>query len=157
MFLPVNDALLDTREEPDDELRRLRLQYRNRLEFAVGRTCSVDWQVAEGARRASEVWTAWLPVCETPQTAAEEIGTALLDMRKLETADAAELRAGLEPIVESYAAWLDAEEERARELPEHLRSEGLTRSPMRGGCSASSRRAWSSCWLTRRRCVASGS
>ncbi|GAA0460892.1 DISARM system helicase DrmA [Streptomyces sp. NPDC046215] len=125
VFLPVNDALLDTREEPDDELRRLRLQYRNRLEFAVGRTCSVDWQVAEGARRASEVWTAWLPVCETPQTAAEEIGTALLDMRKLETADAAELRAGLEPIVESYAAWLDAEEERARELPEHLRSEGL--------------------------------
>ncbi|MCC3766072.1 DISARM system helicase DrmA [Streptomyces sp. UNOC14_S4] len=125
VFLPANDALLDTREEPDDELRRLRLQYRNRLEFAVGRTCSVDWRVAEGARRATEVWTTWLPVCETPQTAAEEIGTALLDMRKLETVGAAELRAGLEPIVEGYAAWLDAEEERARELPEHLRSEGL--------------------------------
>ncbi len=39
--------------EPDDELRRLKLQYRDRLEFAVGRTCSADWTVAEGARRAT--------------------------------------------------------------------------------------------------------
>ena len=38
--------------EEDDEVRRLNLQYRDRLEFAVGRTCSVDWKVATGARRA---------------------------------------------------------------------------------------------------------
>ncbi|MDI5968568.1 DISARM system helicase DrmA [Streptomyces sp. SL13] len=125
VFLPVNDLLIDTCEEPDDELRRLRLQYRDRLEFAHGRTCSVDWKVAEGARRASEVWTTWLPVSETPQTAAEEIGTALLDMRRLQEASADELRDGLEPIVSGYAAWLDGEERRARALPEHLRSEGL--------------------------------
>ncbi|MFJ4696516.1 DISARM system helicase DrmA [Streptomyces sp. NPDC088766] len=125
VFLPVNDVLLDTRQEPDDELRRLRLQYRNRLEFAHGRTCSVDWKVAEGARRASEVWTTWLPVSETPQTAAEEIGAALLDMRKLQEASTDELRTGLEPIVAGYTAWLDGEEQRAEVLPEHLRSEGL--------------------------------
>ncbi|MFB7508689.1 helicase, partial [Streptomyces broussonetiae] len=125
VFLPVNDVLLDTREEPDDELRRLRLQYRNRLEFAHGRTCSVDWEVAEGARRASEVWTTWLPVSETPQTAAEEIGAAMLDMRRLQEASTDELRTGLEPIVAGYTAWLDGEEQRAKALPEHLRSEGL--------------------------------
>ncbi|WP_053637930.1 DISARM system helicase DrmA [Streptomyces sp. NRRL F-4707] len=125
VFLPVNDVLLDTREEQDDELRRLRLQYRNRLEFAHGRTCSVDWEVAEGARRASEVWTTWLPVSETPQTAAEEIGAAMLDMRKLQEAPTDELRRGLEPIVAGYTAWLDGEKERAEALPEHLRSEGL--------------------------------
>ena len=51
VFLPVSDPLLDTRYEPDDELRRLNLQYRDRLEFAVGRTCSVDWAVAD--RRAA--------------------------------------------------------------------------------------------------------
>ncbi|WP_371679765.1 DISARM system helicase DrmA [Streptomyces sp. NBC_01276] len=125
VFLPVNDVLLDTREEQEDELRRLRLQYRNRLEFAHGRTCSVDWKVAEGARRASEVWTTWLPVSETPQTAAEEIGAALLDMRKLQGASADELRTGLEPIIAGYVAWLDGEEQRAEALPEHLRAEGL--------------------------------
>ena len=46
VFLPVRDALLDDRVETDDELRRLDLQFRNRLEFAIGRTCSADWLVA---------------------------------------------------------------------------------------------------------------
>ena len=53
VFLPVCDTLLDTRYEPDDEVRRLNLQYRDRLEFAAGRTCSVDWTVADG-RTAGE-------------------------------------------------------------------------------------------------------
>ncbi|MCZ4506739.1 DISARM system helicase DrmA [Streptomyces sp. ActVer] len=125
VFLPVADPLEDTRREQDDELRRLNLQYRDRLEFAVGRTCSVDWHVAEDARRASEVWTTWLPTCQTPQTTAEEIGEALLDMTKLATATPEQLRAGLKPIVDGYAAWLDGEERRAEVLPEHLRQEGL--------------------------------
>ena len=123
-FLPVTDPLLDDRWEPDDELRRLKLQYRDRLEFAVGRTCSVDWHVAEGARRASKVWTTWLPVSETPQVAAEEVD-ALLDMRKLAAASLDELRAGLAPIVEKYEEWLKGEETRASQLPDHLRDEGL--------------------------------
>jgi hypothetical protein len=125
VFLPVSDALMDTRPEPDDERRRLNLQYRDRLEFAVGRTCSVDWAVTEDARRASAVWTTWLPTCQTPQTTAEEIGTALLDMTKLETASPDALRAGLEPIVAGYAAWLDGQQQLAEALPAHLRDEGL--------------------------------
>ena len=124
MFLPVTDPLLDTRYEPDDELRRLNLQYRDRLEFAAGRTCSVGWAVADGARRASKVWTTWLPTCETPQVAAEEID-ALLDMRELAKASPEQLRDGLSPIVDRYGTWLDGEEARARALPEHLRGEGL--------------------------------
>ena len=125
VFLPVTDALTDTRAERDDELRRLKLQYRDRLEFAVGRTCSVDWAVAANARRASAVWTTWLPTCQTPQTTAEEIGAALLDMTVLESASLEQLRAGLEPIVTGYADWLDGQQERAEALPEHLRGEGL--------------------------------
>ncbi|WP_103759796.1 DISARM system helicase DrmA [Streptomyces sp. SM10] len=124
VFLPVTDVMEDVRPERDDELRRLRLQYRDRLEFAIGRTCSVDWSVAEGSRRASEVWTTWLPTTQTPQTAAEEIESALLDMRVLETASPDQLRSGLMPIVASYTAWLDGEQERAEALPEHLRAEG---------------------------------
>ncbi|HUY52759.1 MAG TPA: hypothetical protein VMV92_44845 [Streptosporangiaceae bacterium] len=125
VFLPAADALKDTRPEQDDELRRLQLQYRDRLEFAMGRTCSVDWTVADGARRASEVWTTWLPTCQTAQTTAEEIGAALLDMKALEAASPEQLRAGLEPIVRGYAAWLDDEQRRAEMLPDHLRDEGL--------------------------------
>ena len=123
-FLPTSDPLLDTRPEHDDEVRRLNLQYRDRLEFAVGRTCSVDWEEADKARRASKVWTTWLPTCETPQVTAEEID-ALLDMRKLATASPTELRDGLAPIVERYEEWLDAEEAKARQLPAHLEETGL--------------------------------
>ncbi|WP_016697309.1 DISARM system helicase DrmA [Actinoalloteichus spitiensis] len=124
-FLPVSDRLVDDRAERDDELRRLRLQYRDRLEFAIGRTCSVDWDVAPGSRRARAVWTTWLPTAQTPQTTAEEVGAALLDMRALSTATRAELRTGLEPIVNGYAEWLDAEHARALALPEHLREDGV--------------------------------
>jgi Helicase conserved C-terminal domain len=124
IFLPVFDALSSPRQERDDELRRLQLQYRNRLEFAVGRTCSVDWQVAEGARRAAKVWTTWLPSCETPQTAAEEISDALLDMTALAEATPTELEAGMMPIIDGYRAWLDKQDAQADGLPEHLRAEG---------------------------------
>ena len=124
VFLPVTDPLLDTRYEPDDELRRLNLQYRDRLEFAVGRTCSADWAVKAGARRASQVWTTWLPACETSPVAAEEID-ALLDMRELATASPDELRQGLTPIAGQYGTWLDDQEHRAGELPQHLRGEAL--------------------------------
>ncbi|KDN16203.1 DISARM system helicase DrmA [Amycolatopsis rifamycinica] len=125
VFLPVTDRLTDTREESDDELRRLNLQYRDRLEFAIGRTCSVDWASSVESRRASAVWTTWLPTAETPQTTAEEIESALLDMRALSTATEDELRAGLRPIVSGYATWLDGELTRAKALPEHLREDGI--------------------------------
>ena len=82
VFLPVSDVLSDDWFEPDDELRRLNLQYRNRLEFAVGRTCSADWTVAQDARLATEVATTWLPTSDTPQTRAVEIPDVLLDMRR---------------------------------------------------------------------------
>ncbi len=121
VFLPVNDPMDDTWEERDDELALLRLQYRDRLEFAIGRTCSVDWTIKPGARRATEVRTTWLPTCQTPQVAAEEVSAALLDMTLLAEASTERLRAGLEPIADDYSAWLDGELQRAEELPEHLR------------------------------------
>ena len=67
VFLPVRDVLEQDWPEHDDEVRRLNLQYRNRLEFAIGRTCSVDWvghaRVRGGRPRCA---TTWLPVAETP-------------------------------------------------------------------------------------------
>lgn len=125
VFLPASDLEQDDHyDEPDDEVRRLDLQYRDRLEFAVGRTCSVEWDVVEGARRATAVRTTWLPTVQTPQTTAEEIDAALLDMTRLTTAEPAGLRAGLEPIVAGYAHWLDTEHQRVTKmLPAHLHEE----------------------------------
>ncbi|SDI90899.1 Helicase conserved C-terminal domain-containing protein [Frankineae bacterium MT45] len=123
VFLPVVDRLKDTIEETDSELRRLNLQYRNRLEFAIGRTCSVDWAQPGESRRTSTVWTTWIPTYETPQTEAEEVPAATLDMVALAHASAEQLEAGLRPIATEYHAWLDEQDARADQLPEHLRPE----------------------------------
>jgi hypothetical protein len=123
VFLPVRDATVDTRWEPDNEVRRLDLQYRDRLEFAIGRTCSADWTVAPGQRRATQVRTTWLPMAETPQTQAAEVPGALLDMRQLAEASAAELEAGLRPIVDAYGAWLNDRQSQVATLPAHLQAE----------------------------------
>jgi hypothetical protein len=120
VFLPVCDVLERDWDEPDPEVRQLNLQYRNRLEYAIGRTCSVDWSVKPGSRRASAVWTTWLPVAETPQTRARDVEGALLSMDALAAATAEQLRSGLEPLVAGYGEWLDQQQAAAAELPEHL-------------------------------------
>ena len=124
VFLPVTDTLTDTRREEDDELRRLNLQYRDKLEFAIGRTCSVGWgRVDPDTRRTATVWTTWLPVVETPQTTAAEIAEAELDMQVLALADRDALEAGLQPIVDGYRTWPDEQADGARALPDHLRED----------------------------------
>ena len=124
-FLPVRDALVDSHVDPDPEVNRLSLQYRDRLEFALGRTCSVDWHVESGARRATKLWTTWLPVTETPQTRAFASAEVITDMRALATASVDELRAGLEPIATGYTSWLELQKAKAADLPSHLRSEAM--------------------------------
>ena len=121
VFLPVRDVMEQEWPEHDDEVRRLHLQYRNRLEFAVGRTCSVDWKAEPGARRATAVWTTWLPVAETPQTQARSVQGALLGMDALATASPEQVRDGLAPLVDGYRIWLDGEAAKATQLPAHLR------------------------------------
>lgn len=123
-FLPVHDPLLDAPHEADDpELRRLDLQYRDRLEFAIGRTCSADWLLDEGSRRARRVSTTWLPIAETPQTKAVDTPDVILDMRVLEKASPSEVESGLRPIVDGYAGWLRTKRTEATALPSHLRAE----------------------------------
>ena len=138
VFLPVHDPTLPPppgsgpQPDPGSEEARLDLQYRDRLEFAVGRTCSADWSLPpaptgdEVPRRAVQVRTTWIPTVETPQTAAADVPGALLDMRALTAAAAATngsdaLRDALEPIVSAYSTWLDEQAAAAADLPDHLR------------------------------------
>lgn len=120
VFLPVCDVLEQDWAEHDPEVQRLNLQYRNRLEFAIGRTCSVDWTVKQASRRAAAVWTTWLPVAETPQTKAREVENALLSMDALATATAEQVRTGLQPLIAGYGEWLDTQQAAAEQLPAHL-------------------------------------
>jgi hypothetical protein len=120
VFLPVRDVLVNNWPEHDNEVRRLDLQYRNRLEFAIGRTCSADWVVRDGSRSAIEVITSWLPTAETPQTRARTVSNALLSMDSLSQASADEIRAGLSPLVTGYDEWLEQQHALAGSLPDHL-------------------------------------
>lgn len=120
VFLPVRDVLTETISENDPELALLNLQYRNRLEYAIGRSCSVNWLVAPGARAATSVETSWLPVSETPQTEARTVEGVMLSMEQLSQASPEDITKGLQPLAEAYRSWLTTQKEVADSLPEHL-------------------------------------
>ncbi len=124
-FLPARDAREHDRGSRDDEVRRLDLLYRDRLEFAIGRTASVAWDVeAQDAHRATAVRTTWLPTAEVPQTRAPEVEGAVLSMRALMESTPAQLRDGLRPLVDAYSAWIATQAAANAALPPHLRKEG---------------------------------
>lgn len=124
IFLPTRDPLEHDRASRDPEVRRLDLLYRNKLEFAVGRTASAEWDVASGdARRATTVRTTWLPTAEVPQTKAPEVDGAVLSMRSLMEAEPEDLRDALQPLVDGYQKWLGKRKKKSKRLPPWLTKE----------------------------------
>ncbi|MFF2634389.1 DISARM system helicase DrmA [Microbacterium sp. NPDC058021] len=125
IFLPARDAMVADRGSRDPEVRRLDLLYRDRLEFAVGRTASVEWDLSPAdPRRATAVRTTWLPTAEVPQTQAPTVAGAVLSMSALMEASSEELEAGLSPLIDGYSAWLQLRAEETAALPEWLREQG---------------------------------
>lgn len=125
VFLPTRDALITDRASRDPEVRRLDLLYRDRLEFAVGRTASATWDVSpDDPRRATAVRTTWLPTADVPQTRAPEVANAVLSMRALMDATPAELGVGLQPLIDGYSTWLGQQASTNAQLPEWLRNQG---------------------------------
>lgn len=125
VFLPARDAMITDRGSLDPEVRRLDLLYRDRLEFAVGRTASVEWDLSESdARRATAVRTTWLPTAEVPQTQAPTVANAALSMRALMDASPEELEAGLKPLIDGYSAWLNERKTENEALPKWLQEQG---------------------------------
>nr|WP_111765137.1 DISARM system helicase DrmA [Nakamurella deserti] len=121
VFLPTRDVLDSGYDELDEERRRLDLQYRHRLEFAIGRTCSVTWvQADDPVRRATKVETTWLPTADVPQTIAGSAGTAVMLMRRLAETSAADVEGALGPLIDGYSTWLDEQRDATLNLPEHL-------------------------------------
>lgn len=133
-FLPIKDPT-ETRPGGSDyfqdfEVESLELLYRNRLEYATGRTCSATWLADAKTRRAKQVSTTWLPTHEVPQVQAESSNDVTLDMKVLaderlrddpdNTQAINKLVNGLRPLVDGYTTWLNREAARGEKLPSHL-------------------------------------
>lgn len=128
VFLPVHDWNRDESfsQIRDEEEKRLALQYRDRYEFAVGRTCSVDWSVSgQDGSRAVGVRTTWVPTAEVPQTEPGDVPGAQLDMMALADMDGNTVRESLMPIADAYGQWLDAQQEAVALLAPHLRATAM--------------------------------
>lgn len=121
VFRPTRDALESARDFGDPEVLQLDLLYRDRLEFAVGRTASTTWTLPDPAsRRAVSVSTTWLPTAEVPQTLAPGIEGAEMSMRLLMDATPDQLGHFLAPLIDGYEDWLEQRRDEATTLPEHL-------------------------------------
>ncbi|WP_414945540.1 DISARM system helicase DrmA [Amycolatopsis sp. cmx-11-32] len=121
VFLPTRDVMEDDYDEHDDERRRLDLQYRHRLEFAIGRTCSATWTADEQVRRAVSVETTWLPTADVAQTVPGGAADAITAMKALAELEADGAEAAFVPLIDGYSEWLTGQQAIADELPEHLR------------------------------------
>jgi hypothetical protein len=122
VFLPTRDPLVTADDEIDDELKLLNLLYRDRLEYAVGRTCGVTVDEVPGERRAKGIATTWLPTADVPQTRAVGEGGVMLDMAELAEAEPWALANGLSPLLDGYKSWLDEQAAAGSALPPHLAS-----------------------------------
>ncbi|WP_432077080.1 DISARM system helicase DrmA [Streptomyces wuyuanensis] len=134
VFLPIDDPLdprsVGASEEPEE--RRLRLLYRDSLRYGVGRNVAVTADVRHGERRAHRLATTWLPeydvrattapkVDEQPLLAGLELGMDELAALAV-PARRAELSAALAPLADGYSSWLQTQREKARTLPNDLRT-----------------------------------
>lgn len=125
VFLPTRDVLQPGYGESDEERQRLDLQYRHRLEFAIGRTTSVTWNEptdanGNGIRRAVSVETTWLPTADVPQTKPGSAGAVTTSMRELAELTSEEVADAFGPLIDGYTEWLNEQRAIAEQLPEHL-------------------------------------
>jgi hypothetical protein len=125
VFLPTRDVLLPGYDETDEERQRLDLQYRHRLEFAVGRTTSVTWDEpadanGQGIRRATSVETTWLPTADIPQTMPGSAGSVVTSMRELAELKSDAVNDAFSPLINGYSEWLDQQRAISEQLPVHL-------------------------------------
>ncbi|MEU5152922.1 DISARM system helicase DrmA [Glycomyces sp. NPDC021274] len=130
VFLPLDDPESDDIPPSwvaDAEDMRLRLLYRNRLQYARGRNVAVAAEAPEDGRRAHLLRTEWLPVTDVPGTSAPtpaqspRLAGLELSMAALAEADVPALQAGLAPLAAGYSDWLEEQEARIAGLPEQLR------------------------------------
>ena len=121
----ILDSAANMPEAERAEWSILDMQYRDRVELAVGHGVGVEWDEADpggggraGGRRAARVGTAVLPRHEVWGTVAPEPETVpqlagmVTDMKALAELAPDQLKQALLPLADGYRDWLDAEAER---------------------------------------------
>ncbi|MFD9946735.1 DISARM system helicase DrmA [Nonomuraea sp. NPDC059023] len=120
IFLPIDNGVVAEHGEE----AHLQLLYRNERRYASGRNVAVHADLRQEETSAHELVTSWLPVYDVPATTAPPIPGVTLSMDELAKVSADQLRAGLFPLADGYAAWLDERETELPELPVELRGAG---------------------------------
>ena len=114
----------------DEDGRMAELLYRDAKEFAVGHTCSAEWDVDESGMHARFVATTWIPTAVVPDTSTKgdkvfESLKSNIDLRPLSANwlaenHGSELVKALDLIPEAYNNWILGERGRVAALPARL-------------------------------------
>lgn len=123
---PVRRAALD------DDGRSGALLYRTALEFAVGHTCSANWEAAADGASAAKVSTTWFPAAEVQATSSAG-GAMFVQLKNgvhggcfdagVLAAESTDLAQVLQRIPEAYESWILNQEQRIATLPAALQSQ----------------------------------
>ncbi len=111
------------------------LMYRNSLEYAVGHTCSVEWEVDETEKTAKKVTTSWIPQKIVPSTSSaghkifsslrREEGLQPLSALWLSRATNEELQKSLIGLSDAYNYWIDLQENKLNSLEDIYREQAV--------------------------------
>jgi len=94
--------------DPDDETADL--QFRNHYEWAVGHGVAVQAHDSNANSDAvTRLRTTWLPTSEVRRVVTHEEPTVTTAMEELAELSAADLVSRLTPLVDAYAAWIEAQ------------------------------------------------
>lgn len=116
----ADDADPMTRQQED----HLKLLYRKEVEFAIGHGTACDWDVEEtDFRCARRIWTDPMPSYEVRKSQTVPITGVESRMSVLGSTPKTEIRPMLEPLVEQYGDWIDAEERRLRDSAERVETQ----------------------------------
>lgn len=110
----------------DEEDRSVALLYRNSLEYAVGHTCSAEWEVETGKTTANMVTTAWLPQKLVPATSPDghevfnelrrKKGREPLSALWLSKASDSDLGDALSELPIAYEKWIELQKDKTSSL-----------------------------------------
>jgi hypothetical protein len=114
--------------DPRDKLEndQARMNYRHRVEFAVGHGTSVDWKVSADPLTAIRIWTTATPNYEVAKSQPRTIPGLNLVMESLAKASQSEIAGLLLPLAERYESWIAEQFTKGANPEQHLDGYGET-------------------------------
>lgn len=119
----IKRQLPDDMIEHDPEDRTMQMMYRRTVEFAVGHGVGVHAELPDGQwDRASVIMTRVVPAFEVERMDPPPIEGLITDMKVLAETNIGDYHSALDPLVDSYEAWLKAHSDLLDNPPDDLRN-----------------------------------